>query len=383
MSQKIRDFVPMSCELLAFGEPTHKEPGFAAIRNELFGQLVESGFRSIALETDRVAALTVDEFVRGGEGTLDEVMRTGFSHDFGELAGNRELVAWLRDHNTGRPPAEQVGFHGFDGAMETMSAPSPRPYLEYARDYLGLDLDISGPAGSDERWNRTEAVLDPEVSPGLTREAEQLRVLADDMLTALYTRAPERVAATSPAEWRRAEINLTTGLGLLRYHRQAAQPAADEVRWNSLAATRDALMAQNLLDIRSVEARRGPTLVHSHNLHLRRSSSIMRMGPLELVWSGAGAIVAALLGEHYRVILGSLGRSDGLDLGEPAPGTYESALQNRIGTWSLIASADVEPGRTRTDITREQGYFPLDPDTVADADTILHLSVGRAPTSVS
>jgi hypothetical protein len=155
------------------------------------------------------------------------------------------------------------------------------------------------------------------------------------------------------------------------------------VRWNSLAAARDALMAQNLLDIRSDEARRGPTLVYSHNLHLRRNTSVMRMGPMELVWSGAGAIVGSLLGEHYGVILGSLGRSDGLELAEPEPGTFEHALQNRTGTWALIPAAELGPGLTRTDVTQEQGYFPLDADTVDATDTILHLSVGRAPMSVS
>ncbi|MEU4647107.1 erythromycin esterase family protein [Nocardia fluminea] len=383
MSQKISDFVRSSCELLALGEPTHKEPGFASVRNELFVELVANGFRSIALETDRVAALAVDEFVRGGHGTLDEVMRTGFSHDFGELEGNRQLVDWLREYNAGKPLEDQVRFYGFDAPMETMSAPSPRSYLEFARDYLELDFDISGPAGSDERWSRPEAVLDADVSPGATPEAERLRVMADDMFALLYTRAPARIAATSLAQWHRAAIHLTAGLGLLRYHRQAAQPTEDGVRWNSLAAARDALMAQNLLDIRSIEARRGPTLVYSHNLHLRRNSSVMRMGPMELVWSGAGAIVGSLLGEHYGVILGSLGRSDGLELAAPEPGTFEHTLQNRFGTWGLVPAAELGPGHTRTDVTQEQGYFPLDADTVNVTDTILHLSVGRAPTSVS
>ncbi|MFD3596005.1 erythromycin esterase family protein [Nocardia sp. NPDC058640] len=383
MSQKICDFVPSSCELLALGEPTHKEPGFASIRNELFVELVDRGFRSVALETDRVAALAVDEFVRGGDGVLDEVMRTGFSHDFGELTGNRELVAWLRDYNKGRTAEDQVGFHGFDAAMETMSAPSPRTYLEFARDYLELDFDIAGPAGSDERWSRSEAVLDAKMSPGATEEAEQLRAMGDDMLALLYTRAPERIAATSLHEWQRATIHLTAGLGLLRYHRQAAAPTEDGVRWNSLAASRDTLMAQNLLDIRSLEARRGPTLVHSHNLHLRRNTSTMDMGPMELVWSGAGAIVGALMGERYQVVLGSLGRSDGLELAEPAPGTYENTLQNRIDTWGLVPAAELEPGLIRIDVTQEQGYFPLDADTIAGADAILHLNAGTCQAAES
>ncbi len=379
MSQKISDFVPSSCELLALGEPAHREPGFALLRNELFVRLVEHGFRSIALESDRVAALAVNDYVRGGPGTLDEVLRSGLSHGFGEMTANRELVAWLRAYNAERPAAEHVTFHGFDAAMETMSAPSPRYYLEFARDYLELDLDVTDLVGEDQRWSRTEAIMDPAQSPGATAEADRLRVLADDLFVTMHTRAPERIAATSYAEWRRAAIHLTAALGLLRYHRQAAQPLDASARWSRLSATRDSLMAQNLLDIRTDEARRGPTLVYAHNLHLRRTASSMRMGPMDLTWAGAGEILGALLDERYAVVLGSLGRSDTLALGDPAPGTYEHALQDGIETWGLTPASAVAVAGTRIDTTPEQGYFPLDADTVAGSDVILHLSAGEPP----
>ncbi|MCA2208081.1 erythromycin esterase family protein [Nocardia rosealba] len=378
MNQRIWNTIPSTCELLAFGEPTHKEPGFAAVRNELFGELVDGGFRSIALETDRAAALTVDDYVRHGVGTLDEVMRTGFTHGFGAFDANRELVTRLHAHNTELPPEDRVSIHGFDGAMETMYAPSPRPYLEYACDYLQLDLDIGEVAGADDRWNRTEAIMDPAVSVGAGTDAARLRVIADDLLVRLHAKAPERIAATSLDEWRKAAVHLTTGLGLLRYHARAADPLPDDERWSALSATRDALMAENLLDIRTVESSRGPTLVCAHNLHLRRTSSIMRMGPMNLTWSGAGAIVAALMGQRYQAILGSLGRSAGLELGEPDPGTYEGILQKATPTWGLVAADTLGNAEIRTDTKPEQGYFPLDPDTIEGADVILHLAEGSA-----
>lgn len=138
MSQDIRDFVTPSCDLLALGEPTHWEQAFPRARNELFAQLVDHGFRSIALETDRVAALIVNDFVQEGVGTLDTVMGEGFSHDFGKLDANRHLIAWMREYNESRPPEDRLAFHGFDASTEMMNVPSPRRYLEYARDYLDL-----------------------------------------------------------------------------------------------------------------------------------------------------------------------------------------------------------------------------------------------------
>ncbi|WP_030411421.1 erythromycin esterase family protein [Streptomyces sp. NRRL S-1448] len=388
MSQDLRDFVSTSCELLALGEPTHLEPAFGRIRNELFSRLADHGFRSIALEIDRVTALVVNDFVQGGAGTLDAVMKEGFSTDFGELLANRQLIAWMREYNENRPEAERLAFHGVDAEMENTSAPSPRSYLEYARDYLKLDLgdDLARLAGEDERWSRAEAILDPAMSVGDTAEAERLRTLADDMLVSLHARAPELIAATSRAEWWRAKAHLTAGLGLLRYHKQSAQRIDESARISRLLATRDALMAQNLLDIRSIEARRGPTLVFAHNVHLQRNPSTMRMADLELDWFSAGAIVGSLLDERYTVVLSSLGSSETLGLGEPAADTYEAVLQGRTTGWGLTAAGAVTaaltatPVRTRTDTTPQQGYFPLDRASVDAADAILHVSDG--PTAV-
>ncbi|MBB4906331.1 erythromycin esterase family protein [Actinophytocola algeriensis] len=291
------ELVTPSCDLLAYGDPTHAGPVIGLARNELFAQLAEHGFRSIALETDRVAALTVNDFVQEGSGTLDTVMRAGFSHGFGDLDHNRQLVAWLREYNARRPPEERLSFHGFDAAMETMSVPSPRRYLEHARDYLGLDVDL---ACDDETWSRTEAVLDATKSPGATPEADRLRVLGDDLLVALHARAPELIAATSRADWFRAKTHLTAGLGLLRYHKQSAERVDESTRVSRLSGVRDVLMAENLLDIRLAESGRGATFVHAATAHLHLARSRWQAGDLECVWYGAGSIVSALAGERYR-----------------------------------------------------------------------------------
>jgi erythromycin esterase-like protein len=375
MSQDIRDFVPLSCELLGLGEPTHLEPAFAYTRNELFVQLVDRGFRSIALESDRVAALAVNSFVQEGVGALDAVMKEGFSHTFGDLDTNRQLISWMRDYNENRPAAEQVAFHGFDASLETMSAPSPRTYLEHARDYLGLDLDLTD-LGDDSQWSRTEALMDPAMSPGATAPADKLRSIADDMLTSLYVQAPELIAATSHTRWLEARTYLTAGLGLLRYHKQAAQDLEMTPRWTLMCATRDALMAQNLLDIRDIESQRGPTLVFAHNLHLQRNRSTMQMGPMELNWSSAGAIISSLLGERYTFIATSLGRSETIDLQAPETDTFEGHLQSQIPTWALTPAAAVPSARTRTDTNPMQGYFPLEQALLDTTDAILHINTG-------
>ena len=53
----------------------------------------------------------MDDFVREGIGTLENVVRDGFSHTFGTLDTNRQLVAWLEGlgHRTGLRPGGGPG----------------------------------------------------------------------------------------------------------------------------------------------------------------------------------------------------------------------------------------------------------------------------------
>lgn len=356
------DLVHPGCELFALGEPTHREPLIPQIRNEWFARLAARGFRSIALETDRVAALAVDRYVRTGEGSP----RTGLSHGLGDLDANRQLIAWMRAHNAARPPQEHLAFHGFDAPTEMMSAPSPRRFLEHARSYTGVDIEFD--LGADERWSRTEAVLDPAESVGGTPSAVRAGELADDLLTALHSRAPELVAATSRAAWFDARTHLLAGIWLLRYHALAARPLEPTERTTRMLALRDVRMAENLLDIRTVEGRRGPTLLFAHNRHLQRTRSEWTLAGTHLSWNGAGAVLGALLGERYVVVAGSLGHNAAVGLGEPAPGTHESCLPP-----GLTPAADVR-GTTRTDVTPEMGHFPLDRTTLDGVDAVLHVA---------
>lgn len=376
---------PAPPELLALGEPTHGEPAFAALRNTLLQALAEDGYRSIAVETDRVAALAVDAYVRDGDGTLDTVMATGFSHGFGRQAANRDLVAWMREHNAGRPPADRLAFHGFDTPLEMTSAPGPGPYLRHLHDYLTAHLgpdgfahggtDLGALLGEERRWSDPAALMDPAASVGATADAVTLRVVADDLLTTLHAEAPRLVAASSARAWRHAEVHGTAALGLLRYHARAADPIPPALRTSRLLGVRDALMARNLLDIRAAERHRGPTLVFANNRHLQRHPSTWRLAGMDLTWSSAGAVVATQLGGRYAYIAGSLGSSAALGLAAPEPGTFEDGLAGAAP--AVVAAGPLRRAlrgrRPRTDVTAEQGYFPLDAATVEDCDAVLHI----------
>ncbi|MGK5738578.1 DUF6194 family protein [Micromonospora sp. URMC 103] len=377
--------LPSAAEILAVGEPTHGEPAFPRLRNRLLESLVAHGFRSVAVESDRVAGLDVDAYVQGGDASPDAVLDAGFSHGMGRLDANRELVTWLRAYNERRPPDERVTFHGFDAPLEMTSAPSPRRHLHHVHAYLSRHLgpdtfrhgraDLDALLGDDERWSDAAAIFDPHRSVGASPEAGALRLIADDLSTILYAEAPALVAASSADEWHRARVHASAAAGLLRYHAQAAEPAPPAVRTSRMLAVRDAWMAQNLLDIRSRERHRGPTLVFAHNRHLQRHRSTWRLADMDLGWSSAGAIVSTLLGPRYAVVVGSLGASDAVGLAEPPAGTFEAALGGRTALVSPAAVPNADGLRSRSDVTPEQGYFPLDTETLAHCDAVLHVGV--------
>ncbi|WDZ83773.1 DUF6194 family protein [Micromonospora cathayae] len=360
--------------LLALGEPTHGESAFLQIRNQLFASLVERGYRSIALESDQAAGLIADEFVRGSTAVpLDRALAEGFSHEFGALPANRDLLLWMREWNAGRPAAERLTFHGFDAPLEITGAPSPRRFLVQVAEFLGEDraAEIDLLVGDEARWSEPAAVWEPGRSVGRSTDAQRLRVLADDLLTELYLRAPER-----PEGWRAAFVRATAAVAVLRYHAAAAAPLAQQERFSRLVAVRDALMAENLLAIRSVEQHRGPTLVFAHNRHLQRHRSTMTMAGTDVAWFSAGAIVGSLLGDRYAVVVGSLGASPALGIDAPDPSSYEGKLSRGSVLPRYVRASEVEPAEQRT---HDYRYFPLDEATVADADAVLHVPTGTGP----
>ncbi|MFD3332312.1 erythromycin esterase family protein [Streptomyces sp. NPDC058700] len=332
----VMGLLPVRPRLLALGEPTHGEDELLHLRNDLFRQLVEQeGYRTIAIESDCVRGLTVDDHVTSGTGTLDEVMEHGFSHDWGASAANRELVRWMRAFNVradedGRPVSDRLRFAGFDGPLEIAAAESPRHTLTALHAHLAAHVDaellpctreaLDRLLGADDRWTEPDAMMDPSRSVGRSAEAAELRLLADELVALLDTQTPHLLMATSRDDRDRARLYGRTALGLLRYHHAMADPSP--ARMARILAVRDQMMAHNLLAV----AARGPVLVHAHNSHLQRPKSTTRMwqGPVE--WWGAGALVSAELGEEYAFLATALGtiRHRGVDA--PPPDTVEGLL---------------------------------------------------------
>ena len=359
--------------LFALGEPTHGIAAFPLLRNELLAELVDCGCRSIMLETDFFAASLVDDYVCGAPADIDTVLATGFSHGFGAVPGNRELVEWLRAHNADLAPRDRVRFHGFDAPVEFAAAPSPRQALCAIRGYLPTAMrpamagTVEALAGDDADWTNEAAMFDPAVSVGGSERARTLRIIADDLAGALRRAAPA-LRSADPDGYYRAAAHARTAQGLLRYHAAMADPAPERIA--TLLSLRSEMMADNLLAIVDREYRRGPGLVFAHNEHLRRTRAGQPADEGEANWCGAGELVEFVLAQRYLFIATDAAPA-------PGPGTLQSVLAQASTRRTLFPSPALRAAlspvlETATPIV--PGHIPLTSADVDSADAIIFIA---------
>ncbi|MGH3762707.1 erythromycin esterase family protein [Actinophytocola sp.] len=359
--------------LLALGEPTHGIEAFPLLRNEVLGHLVERGYRSIVLETDILAASDVDDYVGGATAEVDTVLATGFSHGFGAVPGNRELVEWLRAHNADRAPQDRVRFHGFDAPVETAGAPSPRHALSSVDDYLPVALrpesvrDLDALLGEDADWTNQAAMFDPAASIGDSDRARALRIVADDLASALRRAAPG-LRPADPTGYDHAVAHARTAQGLLRYHAAMASPAPDRIA--TLASLRAEMMAENLLAIVAQEQRRGPSLVFAHNGHLRPARSNLPVGEEDVSWGSAGALVGLTLGERYVFLATDANPASD-------PGTLQGVLAEATTRRALFPAPALRAALPPSIGAGEPivpGHLPLNPAELDGADAVIFVA---------
>ncbi|MFN8492326.1 MAG: erythromycin esterase family protein [Caldilineaceae bacterium] len=377
-------------ELLGFGEALHGGADLLLLRNRLFQRLVEAhGYSAIAIESSFPRSHLVNGYINGhGPASYDAVQAHGFSHGFGALAANRELVEWMRQYNA--DPAHQVKLHfyGFDSPTEMMGSDSPRQVLQFALAYLAAVDSTSGQArreridallGPDALWENPAAMMDPTQSIGLSSAATALRMETEDLISELRVGQPELVAKSDASRYREALHYAVVARQLLTYHAAVARPAPN--RTADLLGQRDAMMADNLAYIVAQERGRGKVLAFAHNSHLQRGKAQWQLGPDLLVWWPAGAHLNELFGAHYAVIGTGVGISDANGIGQPEAGSLEARLMAAPGPARFLPTyqghglpaADVVALPLRSGSMKNSSYFALTPQSLTDFDWLAFL----------
>jgi len=372
-------------ELLGLGEALHGGEEILIFRNRLFQRLVERhGYSAIAIESSFPRGKLVNEYVACRvEASYEAVDEVGFSHDFGRLEANRELVEWMRHYNSDPSHRTKIRFYGFDSPTEMSYADSPGQALRFVLDYITALDDSCGKSyrrkiepllGRSSDWEDPATLFDPSKSIGLSPAARQLRIELEDLMAELLVRRPEFVSRSGKERYSEAVHYARLARWLLVYH--AALGDSSKQRTSRLLGIRDACMAENLAYILSCE--RGRVLAFAHNSHLQKGRMQWQFGDELFTWWPAGSHLKEILGSRFAVIGSAVGVSNENGIGLPEVGTLEALLTAAPGPCRFISTRRVQelsasqaalPVRSAS--TKNPTYFPLTAQSLTDFDWLV------------
>lgn len=375
-----------SVKLLGFGEALHGGEEILVLRNRLFQRLVEAhGYSAIAVESSFPRSRHINAYVLGiGAASYNDIQETGFSHNFGRLEANRELVEWMRQYNADHQA--KIHFYGFDSPTEMYSTSSPRQLLSVVLDYVAsVDANVSQQfrqridslLGDDAAWENPAAMMDPSLAVGMSPDATHLRIETEELIAELHRHRPEWIARSSRARFLEAMQYGSMARQMLNYHAALARQTDD--RFVRLLGMRDAMMADNLAYIVSQEQN---VLAFAHNSHLKRGRAEWQLGPDLHTWSPAGMHLDAMFGADYVMIGTAVGVSEDNGIAQPDPGTLEASLTAAPGPIRLIPThyGDHLPPSLAAELTtrsasqKNPSYFPLTAQSWSDFDWLCVLN---------
>ncbi len=370
-----------SVRLLGLGEPLHGGKDFLDLRNEIFKYLVKKyNYSAIAIESSFPKSWIINEFVNGrGPETFEQIQNIGFSHGFGKIEANRDLVEWMRRYNTNTKNKRKIHFYGFDSPTEMTNTDSPRQSLYFVLDYISsIDRDLSQDyknevdllIDEDTAWENPEAIMDATKSIGLSEKAMKLRIKVEDLIYELKTQRPTFEAKTDHSSYLEALQFAFEAQQLLNYH--AALAKQSENRVPKLTMIRNTLMADNLTYIANKEKNRGKVLIFAHNSHLQKSQT--ELNPV-------GSYLECIFRNEYFVIGGALGESEINGISKPESNTLEGKIIYNNGSDQFIPThrgqglpfKEIYTLQKRKGSSKNYSYFPLTSKSLHNFDCLVVL----------
>jgi erythromycin esterase len=320
--------------VVALGEPGHGAHQPLALRNRLFGYLIEHcGFTAIALETSFSESRAVHDFVQGGGGKAADVTRRSLTWGFGDYAENVALIEWMRDYNRRAAERRQIQFYGID--LSGADNDSAFPHAGVAIQGVVRYLRSAAPRSSSALIARLGPLLDRTAAGGYAQLAASHDHDLDtalgslDSFLASHAAALRRASTKSDYDWAVRELivarQLRNFLSLDIAPSSGAAMSPDEYKQVNV---RDAAMADNLLWVTREEGVGGRVLVFAHDAHVMNAPA---RGGIWSVFSQPprmmGQHLRAALGETLFIVGSSAARSGaGLPAGAPLANCTEDAL---------------------------------------------------------
>lgn len=167
-TQQVSEIAVPEVTITALGEATHGNVEFQEMKLTVFQQLVKQGYHAFVLEANYGDCARVNEWIQGGEGTLEEMVQLlSFRIYHTEQMG--ELLNWMREYNSQANEGEKLRFYGFDLQGMDWEAKQILSYCranniteieEYAQwlEKLEMSMDYYSEEQAIELWAKVTAV---------------------------------------------------------------------------------------------------------------------------------------------------------------------------------------------------------------------------------
>jgi len=277
--------------VVGLGEATHGTREFFGTKHRVIRLLVEEfGFRTVAFEADVAKALAADAYARRGDGDPEAALAALDAWQW-RTEAVRDLLAWIRAFNEGRPPDDRVRVRGIDLSDPSAPAAVLRALLRQA-DVIPIPNDLGTLAASDGP---------PEEEAARDRYLTRGETVATAVGKRLDANREAFVGAASEAVYARTRHLCRVVVRNCEWHRVRHErdgPHADGM------AERDRLLAENVAWSLDRDPGEG-VAVWAHNGHVKRGTFDDGQ-----VWTDAET-----MGEHLDREFGDRYRALGFDFG--------------------------------------------------------------------
>ncbi len=247
-----------SKQTVALGEATHGSKEFYEAKKKLIKfMFTRCGFRKLLVEAPFGNCLYANDYIQGRASNLDSALKAINTWIF-YTPEFRDLLAWMRQYNQDKVPADQVSFYGFD--MQSASA-----CISFIQEHLS-------PLARDATLEFSQIVLPFPTSlslPSLNKVFRENKELYNKLLT----------SAQLLEDWstrHKAE--------LIKHHPphtvQLLQLSAQAIHMFLLYPDqpyqyRDSCMARLFLQIQQMDAQPDKDIIWAHNAHISLYDSLV------------------------------------------------------------------------------------------------------------
>ncbi len=250
-----------NAQIVGLGEATHGTREFFQMKHRVFKYLVEEhGFKVFAFEADFAECIYFDNYIKTGEGNLEQLMREKMYFWTWRTEEVRDLLEWMKNYNVGKSPDEMLHFIGVDSQTALHSPGLITEYLEW----MAPDLLV-------------------EAAPWL---AEPIKA-GYEYFDTLMDRLDARAAAGNLGGTKR-DYDITRQL--IRVLSQTCERKAND----SDPAIRDKFMGENTLWIREFLGHDIKIAAWAHNGHISKTG----YGDLK----NQGMYISEALGDGYKTV---------------------------------------------------------------------------------